>query len=78
MALTAALPRLGDLLIEKRLITQEDLDRALELLGGFFEVADTEIGTAKRVDDVAVVRALLDGAFDHGHAFVQVCALIDP
>ncbi len=33
---------------------------------------------AERVDDVAVVRALLDGAADHLHALVEIDALIDP
>ena len=41
-------------------------------------VAGAVIGPAERVDDVAVVRPLLDGAADHLHAFVEIDALIDP
>ena len=55
-----------------------ELDGALELLDRFLVIAGAEIGPAERVDDVAVIRPLLDGASDHVHALVEVHALVDP
>ena len=55
-----------------------ELDGALEVLHRLVVIADAEIGPAERVDDVAVVRPLLDGAADHVHAFVEIDALVDP
>ena len=55
-----------------------ELDGAFEILDRLVVIADAEIGPAQRVDDVAVVRPLLDGAADHVHALVEMDALIDP
>src|SRR5262249_49171104 len=41
-------------------------------------VAEPVIGPAEGVDDVTVVGTLLDRAFDHAHALVEIDALVDP
>jgi len=39
-------------------------------------VAEPVIGPAEGVDDVTVVGTLLDRAFDHAHALVEIDALV--
>src|SRR6516162_7834227 len=55
-----------------------EFDGALELLDRLLHVAEPIIGPAQGVDDVTVVSALLDRAFDHAHAVVEIDALVDP
>ena len=67
----------AEVIVDGRILGLE-LDRALEVLHRLVVVAEPEIGPAERVDDVAVIRPLLDGAADHPHALVEIDALIDP
>ena len=48
----------AEVVVDRRILGLE-LDRAFKLLDRLFVIADAEIGPAQRVDDVAVVRALL-------------------
>ena len=65
------------MIVDGRIVGLE-LDGAVEFLHRLVVIADAEIGPAQRVDDVAVVRPLLDGATDHVHALVEIDALVDP
>ena len=65
------------MIVDGRILGLE-LDGALEVLHRLLVIADPVIGPAERVDDVAVVGALLDRALDHAHALVEVDALVDP
>ena len=67
----------AEMVVDGRIVGLE-LDRALQVLHRLVVVAEPEIGPAERVDDVAVVRPLLDGAADHPHAVVEIDALVDP
>src|SRR3954451_10284832 len=55
-----------------------ELDRVFEVLDRLLVVADAEIGPSERVDDVAVIGALLDRTLNHLHAVVEIDALVDP
>src|SRR5262245_41170327 len=69
--------RIAEMIVD-RWIFRLELNRTLELFGRFLVIAESVVGPAERVDDVAVVRALLDSLFDHLHAFVQLDALVNP
>ena len=51
----------AEMIVDGRILGLE-LDRALEMLHRLVVIADAVIGPAERIDDVAVVRPLLDRA----------------
>jgi hypothetical protein len=66
-----------EMVVDGRILWLE-LDGALEMLDRLLYVAKPVIGPAEGVDDVTIVRALLDRALDHAHALVEIDALVDP
>src|SRR5437762_13865859 len=64
-------------MIVDRGVFRLELDRAFEVLDCFLVVANAVIGPAERINDVAVVRALLDRALNHFHSVIEMDALID-
>src|SRR2546428_12925555 len=53
-------------------------DRLSECFARHPHLAEPIIGPAEGIDDVTVVGTLLDRAFDHAHAIVEMDALVDP
>ena len=68
---------IAEMIVDGR-VGRLEFDRAVELLHRLLVIAEPVIGPSERVHDIAVVRALLDRALDHAHAFVEVLALVDP
>ena len=68
---------IAEMVVDGRIVGLE-FDRALQIFHRVVVIAEPEIGPAERIDDVAVVRPLLDGAADHPHALVEIDALVDP
>src|SRR6516164_7536526 len=64
---------IAEVIVDGRILGLE-LDGALELLDRLVHVAEPVICPAEGVDDVTVVGALLDRAFDHTHALVEIDA----
>src|SRR6516225_4953021 len=52
------------------------LKGAVELLGRFLVLLETEVRPAERIDDVAIVRALIDPPLEQSQPIVQVAAVI--
>src|SRR5262245_41158604 len=69
--------RIAEVIVDGGILGFE-LDGALELLDRLLHVAKPVVGPTQGVDDIAIIRALLDRALDHAHTLVEIDALVDP
>src|SRR5438270_12000823 len=74
---TKAPIRIAEMIVDGRVLRLE-LYRPLELLDRFVHIAKPVVGPAERIDDIAVIRALLDRPLYHAHAVIEMGSLIDP